>query len=510
MKSFNFKVFLTFCVALFLSCVPVVARPSAKVTTCRRKAAEMPGILALFNDASRVETLQKELEDILAKTTAITNKAESENRDLTDDEISEIDELNSDFDRVEVQLKALNKTARMSASAGRRSAPAGDDKDGKDGLGDDNFHQFKEKPKFDNRKDGKNGFDSFGEFCIAVRNACHPEIANPDPRLQRLQKENGRFSNSTPTTWAQESVGEDGGFTVPVDFREEIMKKVMNEDSLMNRCDVMTTSRNQVEVPQDNVTPWDNSNGIQAYWEGEADQFTQSKPKLDTKSQRLHKLTALVPVTDELLEDSTLMSSYIGQKAPEKMDFKISRAILAGTGVGQPLGLWNSNSTITVDKEAGQAADTLVFENLVKMYARMYSGCMARGIWIANQDILPQLMNLEFPTSAAAVPVYLPPGGLSAAPYGTILGRPIVYHEAAETLGDKGDLTFVDLNKYLILRKAAGIEAASSMHLYFDYQMTAFRFVFRMSGSSWWKDPVQPRSQSGNTLGCAVTLAERA
>ncbi len=189
------------------------------------------------------------------------------------------------------------------------------------------------------------------------------------------------------------------------------------------------------------------------------------------------------------------------------MDFQISRAILAGDGIGKPKGLWNSNSTVVVDKESGQAADTVVFENIVKMWSRLQSSCMPNSVWIINQDLLPQLMQMTMPGNNW--PAYVPPGGLSVAPYGTLMGRPVIFHEAAETLGDLGDITLVDLKTYLILKKSGGIKVAESMHLYFDYGLQAFRFTFRLSGSSWWKDPVNPRSGSGNTLGCGVVLQER-
>ena len=50
------------------------------------------------------------------------------------------------------------------------------------------------------------------------------------------------------------------------------------------------------------TTPW-GSGGIQAFWTGEAEAITQSKPVLEDVTLRLKKLSCLVPVTEELMED---------------------------------------------------------------------------------------------------------------------------------------------------------------------------------------------------------------
>jgi HK97 family phage major capsid protein len=45
-------------------------------------------------------------------------------------------------------------------------------------------------------------------------------------------------------------------------------------------------------------------------------------------------------------------------------------AIINGTGAGMPLGVLNAGCLVSVTKESGQKADTIVAENAVKMYHR--------------------------------------------------------------------------------------------------------------------------------------------
>jgi len=90
------------------------------------------------------------------------------------------------------------------------------------------------------------------------------------------------------------------------------------------------------------------------------------------------------------------------------------------------------------------------------------------------------------------------------------MGRPVIPHESMETLGDKGDVLLADMSSYMAIRRSGGIRADVSMHLWFDYDMAAFRFTFRVGGQPWWSAPITPRSGSSNTLSPFVTLDERA
>ena len=143
------------------------------------------------------------------------------------------------------------------------------------------------------------------------------------------------------------------------------------------------------------------------------------------------------------------------------------------------------------------------------MWARFYAGSRPRAIWLANQDVETAFMAMQFPSTAGTFPVYLPPGGLSSSPYSQLLGRPVVVTEACETLGDLGDLILADMSAYMTIRKAAGIRTDTSIHLYFDQDITSFRFVFRVGGIPWWSGPIARRDGT-NTLSAFVTLAERA
>ena len=66
--------------------------------------------------------------------------------------------------------------------------------------------------------------------------------------------------------------------------------------------------------------------------------------------------------------------------------------MINGTGAGQPLGLLNADATISVAKETGQAAATVLSENIFGMWARLHAPRRQNAVWLINQEIEPQLM----------------------------------------------------------------------------------------------------------------------
>lgn len=442
--------------------------------------------------ADTIENLQNNLLDLRDQMNNVQARADAEKRPLTDDETRELEKLFATFETTEADIarreKQIEINARMSASAGVKTKPPTQaEVDPPQNSGDPTTRaQAARQPRASvpaqprSQDTGKWGFRSAGEYFAAVLKGSNPRNAIVDPRL---------IANA-PTTYGSEDVGADGGFAVPPDFRTEIVKRVMGEDSLLGRTDQMTTSSNSITVPTDETTPWQTSGGIQAYWESEAGQKMQSKPALTEKTVKANKIIALVPMTDELLQDAPAMASYVNGKAPEKIDFKVNNAILNGTGVGQPLGFLQSGALVTVTPESGQAADTVRFENIVNMYTRMVDSSKRSAVWLINGDVEPQLMSMSFPGTGTAVPVYLPPGGLSGQPYGTLMGRPVISTEAAAALGDVGDISFVDLKQYMSVVKAGGIRQDVSIHLFFDYDVSAFRFVLRVGGQPWWNTAI--------------------
>jgi len=94
----------------------------------------------------------------------------------------------------------------------------------------------------------------------------------------------------------------------------------------------------------------------------------------------------------------------------------------------------------------------------------------------------PQLHTMSVAVGTGGQLIYMPPGGLSQSPYGTLLGRPVIPIEQCQALGTVGDIILGDFSNGYILAEKGGIKSDMSIHVKFDYDESVFRFVLRVDG----------------------------
>ncbi len=239
------------------------------------------------------------------------------------------------------------------------------------------------------------------------------------------------------------------------------------------------------------------TDGIVFRWASEAGTMTQAKPTLQSRSMPLDKAYGLIPLTDELLDDSEGLESYVFDKLRVALPHWLNFHFLQGTGAGQPLGVLNSACTISVAKEGSQTANTVVAENLRKMVARLRVFDPSSVSWVchptAYRDIVEDLNQIpHWPGRDGQL---------------TLFGYPVLVSQGCEEIGDLGDLFIGDWSMYRCVRKAPKI--MSSMHLWFDQDATALKFVIRVAGQPKLTNPIPDRDGS-STTSPFVMLAERA
>lgn len=395
------------------------------------------------------------------------------------------------FDELEAKIKGLDGdiTRVQSALDTQRSGSSVTIPDGSKLSVEDNL-----------AKDPKGGFNTFGEYASAVRQVALASAGGHqagDPRILVL--------NAGPTNMAGEASGDSLGILIPPEFSQAIFKASTDElDALLPLTDNIPVDGNSMTFPVDESTPWGQS-GVKAYWQNEGGKDKDSAPSLDPATLRLNKLTALVPVTEELVEDSPALGAYLNSKTPEAITWKTNEALWGGDGVGKPRGYSNSGVVITVAKELNQGAATILRLNVSKMRARMTPAQYRRAIWMVNADALPQLDELAYGQQSTNSAIYNPEGGFG---FGVLLGRPVMVSPHSATLGEKFDISLVDWKSYRTITKARGIETATSMHLWFDLGLVAFRAQFRVAGQSALTKPITPNN-GANTQSPFVTLAAR-
>ena len=422
----------------------------------------------------KILEMKAKREDARLKAMAVLNKAEAEDRFLSEEE-------QKDIDKYEEEIRAWDE------SIGRAEKL----------LAIEPEDRLSEKPevKPTPAKDNEKRFASFGEQLMAAYRAAMPG-GKVDERL-----------STRAASGLNETTPSDGGFLVQQDFVTELLKRTYETGILASKVKKIPISTNANgmkinAIDEDSRANGSRWGGVQTYWEGEADEITASKPKFRQMELSLKKLTGLCYATDELLQDAAALEAVIRQAFAEEFGFKIDDAILSGSGEGEPLGILNSGAIVTVAKEASQT-DTITVENLIKMWNRLWSRSRANAVWYINQELEPYLYTLKIGDK----PVYIPAGGLSEKPYGTLFGRPVVPIEQCSAAGEVGDIILADIGQYLLIDKG-GIKSASSIHVRFRYDENVFRFIYRVDGKPIWTKPLTPYKGSA-TVSPFVTLAKR-
>ena len=333
-------------------------------------------------------------------------------------------------------------------------------------------------------------FKSFGEFAKSIWLKNNGE-AN-DPRLKALG----------------EGAGETGGFLVPEEFRAELLRIPLEDAIIRPRARTIPMASNTIKLPRVKDTSHASSvyGGVIGYWVEEAGSYTASEPDFAQFQLVAKKLTGYTQASNELAQDSAIaLESLLTGMFGDAIRFYEENAFINGDGAGEPIGIKNADALISVAKETGQAATTLVYENLVKMYSRMLPSSHSNAVWIAHPDVLPQLMTMALNVGTGGSAIFV--NNASASVPMTIFGRPIFFTEHAQTLGTVGDIYYADLS-YYVIGDRQGVTIASSDHYRFANGETVWRFTERLDGAPWLDSAITPQNGS-NTLSPFVALATR-
>jgi HK97 family phage major capsid protein len=306
---------------------------------------------------------------------------------------------------------------------------------------------------------------------------------------------------------------ESGGLLVRNEIHAGLLARVAEEAKLAPRCMPLPIGEGNdgIEAPFIDETSRATGSrwgGVRVYRGAEADAMTASAPKLGKFELRLEEMFGLFYATDRVLRDATLLEALATKAFASEFAFKLDDEIVRGTGAGQCLGIVGNAPTVSVAKETNQVAATVVYENIINMHSRLLARCMPGAEWFVNQSVLPQLYKMYMAVGTGGVPVYLPANGVSAAPYGTLMGLPVNVIEQASALGTVGDIILCNLkNDYALISKP--MTAASSIHVLFTTNQTAFRWVWPVIGKPVMASAVTPYKGSA-TYAPFVTLASRA
>ena len=189
------------------------------------------------------------------------------------------------------------------------------------------------------------------------------------PMKQEAEERTGRASNAYKEDFGahlrgtrlihnvlSEGVQADGGYLVPEEFERQIVTGLDEANVVRGLAKVITTSAER-KIPVA-------ATHSEAQWTAENGAYTESSPTFDQKTIDAFKLTDLVKVSIELLQDSMFdLESYIANEFARAFGIAEEQAFCVGSGTGQPTGIFTAkggNVGVTAASATAVTADELI------------------------------------------------------------------------------------------------------------------------------------------------------
>ena len=151
-----------------------------------------------------------------------------------------------------------------------------------------------------------------------------------------------------------EGTDADGGYLVPEEFERQIVTTLDEANVIRSLAKVIITN-------SERKIPVASSHSV-AQWTPENESYQESNPTFEQKQIDAYKLTDLIRISQELLQDSAFnLETYIADQFARAFGIAEEQAFCVGTGVDQPTGIFTdkggslgitaaSANTVTVDE----------------------------------------------------------------------------------------------------------------------------------------------------------------
>lgn len=219
------------------------------------------------------------------------------------------------------------------------------------------------------------------------------------PARQEVEEKTGRASNAYKEDFGahlrgkrlvhnvlSEGVQADGGYLVPEEFERQIVSGLDEANVVRGLAKVITTSaERKIPVAATHST---------AAWTAENGAYTPSDPSFDQKTIDAFKLTDLVKVSIELLQDSMFdLESYIAAEFARAFGIAEEEAFCVGTGTGQPTGIFTANGGEVGVTAAGSTAVTA--DELISLVYSLKSPYRRNAKFLANDATISAIRKLK-------------------------------------------------------------------------------------------------------------------
>ncbi len=236
-----------------------------------------------------------------------------------------------------------------------------------------------------------------------------------------------------------EGIDTEGGYLVPDTFERNLVQAVNDEMVIRRLAHVITTASGSHKIPV--VATHGTAN-----WVEEGGEIPETTETFGQKFLGAHKLTALIKVSEELLNDSAFdLEDYFRQEFARRISTAEELAFITGDGNGKPTGLFSATEGGQVGVTAASAT-AITADELMNLYYSLRSPYRKKAVWLMNDATVNSIRQLKDKNGQ-----YLWQPSLKEGAPDMLLGRPVYTSIAVPTIADGGSvMAFGDLSYYWI------------------------------------------------------------
>lgn len=310
-----------------------------------------------------MKKLIEKRELLRAELRAMVEKAKTENRALNDEE-------NADFDRIEAEIKALDKTIKAEERA-------------------QNFTEI-HAPQTDEKPDKS-----------ALEERAFTDFINGKITEMRTGEQNVTMANNAAV--------------IPETIANRIIDEVKNICPILKNADIYHV-KGVLKIPK-----WTKANSTHDVTVGYSAEFSQLTPdsgKFTSVDLGGYLAGALVLIGKSVINNAAVnVSQFIIRKIAEKTAEFIEHELLAGTGSNAAQGALNSSNTVTASDDTA-----LIIEDLINLQSAVKQPFQKNACWTMNpktftavkllkdemgRPLIQPDVTKEFPYTLLGKPVYL-------------------------------------------------------------------------------------------------------
>ena len=259
----------------------------------------------------------------------------------------------------------------------------------------------------------------------------------------------------------------EGGYLVPDEYESTLIEKLHDENVIRQYATVIKSSNGDKKIPV--VAGYG-----EATWTDEEAAYTESDDSFGVITLGAHKLTSIIKVSEELLNDSAFdLEQYISKEFVRRMAAAEENAFINGTGTGRPTGILQTAET----GKTTAAAAAITADEVIDLYHSLRSPYRKNAVFIANDSTVKSVRQLKDSNG-----MYLWQPGLKEGQPDTLIGNRIISSAYMPEIGaGKKPILFGDISYYWIADRQ-GRTFQRLNELYAETGQVGFRTFQRVDG----------------------------